>query len=431
MKMLKGDPAGAGEIAQKMLDDPKADHAGAHYVLARVDMMDRQPEEAVAEFNQVLQTSKDPRTLAWSHIYMGRLYDVMETPERQKAIEEYKAALTVRDSQPDTKAAAEAGIKAPFALPKREHPASAEPDDDAPLDPAARLRKKPTVLRRSKVETGKRPELEARGTRMTTRRNQTGHRRPQPQAPSASGALSDHAFESPELLTRALTHRSLAYETDPEALNDPGADNEQLEFIGDAVLGLVVAEALLRSFPGSHEGELTRLRASLVSRGHLGKVAARIDLGAQIRLGRGEEHSGGRHKEAILANALEAVIAAIYLDGGLQPAKDFIERHIVEPALPDLRLAIRSGDTFSGAIGDYKSALQEHLQAMGAGQPEYVLTAQTGPDHQKRFPRRGACQRRRGWHAGAGRVGGLDQEAGPAGGGKDGLRSTACREAGR
>jgi ribonuclease III len=216
---------------------------------------------------------------------------------------------------------------------------------------------------------------------MTTRRNQTGREKTQ----LVSSILSEHTFQRPELLNRALTHRSLAYETDPEALKDPAADNEQLEFIGDAVLGLIVAEALLRNFPGSHEGELTRLRASLVSRGNLGKVASRIDLGAQIRLGRGEEHSGGRQKQAILANALEAVIAAIYLDGGLEPARSFIERHIVEPSLPELRLAIGSGDTFSGAIGDYKSALQEHLQAIGSGQPEYVLTAQTGPDHQKRF----------------------------------------------
>jgi ribonuclease-3 len=216
---------------------------------------------------------------------------------------------------------------------------------------------------------------------MTTRRNQNGRQRPQP----VSSLLSEHVFERPELLTRALTHRSLAYETNPETLSDPGADNEQLEFLGDAVLGLVVAEALLRNFPQSHEGELTRLRASLVSRGHLGKVAARIDLGQHIRLGRGEEHSGGRHKQAILANALEAVIAALYLDGGLPAARSFIEKHIMEPELPALRQAVRAGDTFSGVIGDYKSALQEHLQAIGVGQPEYILTAQTGPDHQKRF----------------------------------------------
>ena len=115
------------------------------------------------------------------------------------------------------------------------------------------------------------------------------------------------------VLTWALTHRSLAYETNPETLPDPAADNEQLEFVGDAVLGLAVAESLFRRFPASREGELTRLRASLVSRRHLGEVAARIDLGSLLRLGRGEEQSGGRKKPALLANALEAVIAAVEL----------------------------------------------------------------------------------------------------------------------
>lgn len=194
-----------------------------------------------------------------------------------------------------------------------------------------------------------------------------------------------HSFERPELLTWALTHRSLVYETKPETLPDPTSDNEQLEFVGDAVLGLAVAESLFRRFPNSREGELTRLRASLVSRRHLSAVAASIGLGAMLRLGRGEEQSGGRKKPALLANALEAVIAALYLDGGLPGARKFIEKHIVEPAIPELKLAIRAGDTFSGAIGDHKSALQEHLQATGSGQPQYVLTAQSGPDHQKRF----------------------------------------------
>lgn len=197
--------------------------------------------------------------------------------------------------------------------------------------------------------------------------------------------LFDHRFKRPELLTWALTHRSLAYETNPESLPDPTADNEQLEFVGDAVLGLVVAESFFRRFPASREGELTRLRASLVSRRHLGEVAARIDLGSLLRLGRGEEQSGGRRKPALLANALEAVIAALYLDGGLEVARAFIEKHIIEPTLPDLHMAMNGGDTFSGAIGDHKSALQEHLQATGAGQPHYVLTDQSGPDHQKRF----------------------------------------------
>ena len=197
--------------------------------------------------------------------------------------------------------------------------------------------------------------------------------------------MFQYRFQRPELLTCALTHRSMAYEMNQEALVPPSADNEQLEFIGDAVLGLIVAESLFRRFPDSREGELTRLRASLVSRRHLGEVAARIDLGSLIRLGRGEEQSGGRRKPALLANALEAVIAALYLDGGLDPARDFVERHIIEPSVPDLNLALQDGDAFSGAVGDHKSALQEHLQAIGAGQPQYVLIAQSGPDHDKRF----------------------------------------------
>ena len=216
---------------------------------------------------------------------------------------------------------------------------------------------------------------------MTTRRKKSGRS----QSSETASSLFGHKFQRPELLTWALTHRSLAYETNSEELLNPASDNEQLEFVGDAVLGLVVAEALFKMFPESREGELTRLRSSLVSRRHLGAVAGEMDLGALLRLGRGEEQSGGRQKPALLANALEAVIAALYLDGGLNSARAFIERHIIEPALPELQSALRAGDTFSGAIGDHKSALQEHLQATGAGQPQYVLTAQTGPDHQKRF----------------------------------------------
>jgi ribonuclease-3 len=216
---------------------------------------------------------------------------------------------------------------------------------------------------------------------MTTRHKKAG----QSGNGSPSALLPDHVFERPELLTWALTHRSLAYETNPESLPDPAADNEQLEFLGDAVLGLAVAESLFRRFPTSREGELTRLRSSLVSRRHLGEVAARIDLGSLLLLGRGEEQSGGRRKPALLANALEAVIAALYLDGGLDAARAFIEKHIIEPTLPDLHVALLAGETFSGAIGDHKSALQEYLQATGAGQPHYVLTDQSGPDHQKRF----------------------------------------------
>ena len=201
----------------------------------------------------------------------------------------------------------------------------------------------------------------------------------------ASESFFGYVFRGPELLTRALTHRSLAYETDPEKLLDPANDNEQMEFLGDAVLGLVVAESLTRRFPASREGELTRLRASLVSRKHLGEVAERIELGRLLRLGRGEEQSGGRRKQALLSNAMEAVIAALYLDGGLKVAARFIEAQVIEPMLPELDVALREGHTFSGAVGDHKSALQEFLQAAGLGQPLYVLTGESGPDHRKSF----------------------------------------------
>ncbi|WP_254063531.1 tetratricopeptide repeat protein [Granulicella sp. S190] len=137
-KIFKGDLAGASDIANKVLADPKGDHAQAHYVLARVNLMQRQPGEAFADFQEVLDSSKDPRTLAWSHIYLGRLYDVKD--DRKKAVAEYQAALTVRDAQPDTKAAAENGIKQPFVAPKVAHQAQ-DDDDDAPLDPSGKAEK--------------------------------------------------------------------------------------------------------------------------------------------------------------------------------------------------------------------------------------------------------------------------------------------------
>ncbi len=217
---------------------------------------------------------------------------------------------------------------------------------------------------------------------MKTHRPEPGQSR---QVDTPAIALTGHRFSDPGLLVWALTHRSLSYERAPEQSAKPSSDNEQLEFIGDAVLGLIVAEDLFRRFPDSREGELTRLRASLVSRRHLAQVASSIDLGAMLLLGRGEEQSGGRRKPALLANALEAVIAALYLDAGLDAARQFIQRVIITPALPELQIALESGGTFNGAIGDHKSALQEYMQSSGAGQPHYVLTAQSGPDHRKTF----------------------------------------------
>jgi tetratricopeptide (TPR) repeat protein len=134
-KLLKGDLDGASALAKSALDDPKGDHAQAHYVMARINLMQREPDAAIEDFEQTLQLSKDPRTLAWSHIYLGRLYDVV--PDRQKALVEYQAALTVRDSEPDTKAAAEKGLKQPFTRPNAP---AAKPDEEL-LDPSGKAEK--------------------------------------------------------------------------------------------------------------------------------------------------------------------------------------------------------------------------------------------------------------------------------------------------
>jgi ribonuclease III len=208
--------------------------------------------------------------------------------------------------------------------------------------------------------------------------------------------LLGHRFRNPELLKRALTHRSLAHENylaqhlaeaesaetaQAETPSDPSADNEQLEFLGDAVIGFLVAEDLCHRYPDLREGPLTRFRAELVSRHHLGLVAARLKLGDYMLLGRGEERSGGRRNSALLANCIEAVVAALYLDGGIEATRTFVLREVVEPDAAGLHKKILRG----ASIGDYKSALQERLQAQRTGQPEYSVCAESGPDHRKRF----------------------------------------------
>jgi ribonuclease-3 len=202
-----------------------------------------------------------------------------------------------------------------------------------------------------------------------------------------------HAFARPELLLHALTHRSQAYELAMETTGKPDegerGDNERLEFLGDAVLGVVVAEALFQGHPEWQEGELTRMRAQLVSRRHMAEVALAIGLGEHLLLGKGEERSGGRKKTAILANAMEAVLAAMYLDAGLnaktggalEPVRRFARKHILGSAADDLARELISG----AALGDHKSALQEHLQATRAGVPVYRVESESGPDHRKRF----------------------------------------------
>jgi len=191
-----------------------------------------------------------------------------------------------------------------------------------------------------------------------------------------------HVFSKPALLYQALTHSSQAREAEalrPTTLERP-KDNEQLEFLGDAVLGLVATEELFNRFPEFSEGQLSKLRAHLVSKNHLINVAERLDLGKYLRLGRGEEKSGGRNKAALLVDALEAVLGAIYLDAGFETARSLILRHVL---LPELEAFISSGR--ASKVTDFKSALQEKLQAASRPQPLYVMVKETGPEHRKTF----------------------------------------------
>src|SRR5215468_1202061 len=191
-----------------------------------------------------------------------------------------------------------------------------------------------------------------------------------------------YRFTHPNLLVQALTHSSQAREME-SAQGGEGkrvADNEQLEFLGDAVLALTTTEELFHRFPGFSEGELSKLRAHLVSERHLIRVAQQLQLGHYLRLGRGEEKSGGRNKTALLVDALEAILAAIYLDGGLEVAREFVLRNVISPELERME---RGGGTLP--ITDFKSALQEAVQSLGLPQPLYVLVEESGPEHSKTF----------------------------------------------
>ena len=193
-----------------------------------------------------------------------------------------------------------------------------------------------------------------------------------------------HRFANPALLEQALTHASVRHEQQTGDVSLAGPlieDNERLEFLGDAIVGMIVGELLYRRYPELDEGALTRLRAALVSRKHLGLVGTELELAGYLRLGRAEERNGGRRKPVLLANCMEALIGALYLEGGLAVAASFVERTVVTPYLDRLRDELRE----NRAIGDYKTALQELLQARRAGQPEYVVEAESGPDHRKRF----------------------------------------------
>jgi len=190
-----------------------------------------------------------------------------------------------------------------------------------------------------------------------------------------------HHFSDPELLYRALTHTSSAHERRVPG-GPPISDNEQLEFLGDSILGFLISEALVRRFPDQREGELSRRKAHLVSATHLYGVARRLDLGSFLNLGRGEESTGGRAKKNLLVDGLEALLAAIYLDGGMPAAAAFVEQHILnaEPIPDEI-----SGLALQPVTGNYKGALLELARARKLPLPRFSLLSEEGPAHSRVF----------------------------------------------
>ncbi len=184
-----------------------------------------------------------------------------------------------------------------------------------------------------------------------------------------------YTFREPSLLDQARTHKSHLNEVKGKGRKH----NERLEFLGDAVLALVVSESLATALPDSTEGELSKLKAHLVSEAVLAQAARRLDLGSLLRLGRGEELTQGRHKSSLLADALESIIAAIYLDGGLEPAQAFIRRALASE-LEGLKHAGRPV-----GVQDYKTQFQEWCQKRFDTLPQYSIVRESGPDHQKIF----------------------------------------------
>jgi ribonuclease-3 len=187
-----------------------------------------------------------------------------------------------------------------------------------------------------------------------------------------------HRFRNRDLLTRALTHRSATGDRPPTAEGRDTGDNEQLEFLGDSILGFVASEALVAGHPGVHEGQLSQWKAHLVSATHLHECALELELGQHLLLGKGEERNGGRERKTLLANSLEALIAAIYLDGGMDRARGFVAEHV-------LSVLESPDDVESIGLLNFKSVLQEKTQAMGLPVPRYTTVETSGPEHAKVF----------------------------------------------
>ncbi|HSY51493.1 MAG TPA: ribonuclease III [Thermoanaerobaculia bacterium] len=182
-----------------------------------------------------------------------------------------------------------------------------------------------------------------------------------------------YSFQQRELLTRALTHKSFSH----EAKNDSMRDNETFEFLGDSVLGFVIGDLLFRRFPELDEGALSKMKAYLVSATSLAEKARVYGMGEVLFLGVGEEKSGGRKKDSLLANLFEAMLAGVFLDGGIDAARQLIERTF----MPDVEAIDEQNLLFQ----DFKTALQEQAQGSGLPLPEYSVVGEVGPDHDKRF----------------------------------------------
>jgi ribonuclease III len=185
-----------------------------------------------------------------------------------------------------------------------------------------------------------------------------------------------YRFKDRGLLEHALTHRSRVHEDASGGV----FDNESMEFLGDSILGFAIADMLFRQFPHHNEGQKSKLKASIVSAASLARLGDKINLGEFLILGRGEEKTGGRRKHALIADCYEALIAAIYLDGGIEPAKSFLERQF-----EDLIQEARRTGAQAAFTEDYKSALQEWLQSHDRGLPAYRLAAEIGPAHRRMF----------------------------------------------
>lgn len=193
-------------------------------------------------------------------------------------------------------------------------------------------------------------------------------------------ALTGYLFQDRELALQSLTHSSYSNESAEPSQTETLSDNERLEFLGDAVIGLVVAKNLMERFPSASEGKLSRWRSSLVSRKTLAEIAGRLELGKLVRLGRGERQTGGAEKRSILAAALEALVGAIFRDGGLDAADEFLLR-IYRPLFEMLE----QGDEQLYQLMDKKTHLQERTQSLFKSAPLYRLVGSWGPEHEKSF----------------------------------------------